>query len=105
MAYEENGIGTRAIAKTLSVLETVSRRTPMKINSFRYFVQEILATPDPRNLAWQKKQLEGIMDRIRYRDIGRADCSSVEFLEDVKCACAREGIIFNDDFYNELVVQ
>jgi hypothetical protein len=102
-AYEENGIGTIAIAKTLSVLETVSRRTPTKINSFRYFVQEILATPDSKNRARQKKQLEKIVARIRYSSVGRGDYSSIDFLDDVKCACVREGIVFNDDLYNELV--
>ena len=71
----------------------------IQVLSFR----EILVVPDPRNRAWQKKQLGKIVARIRDSSVGRADYSSVDFLEDVKCACAREGVVFNDDLYNELV--
>jgi hypothetical protein len=83
--------------------ETVTQRTPVKINSFKYFVKEILALPDPRNRAWQKKQLEKIVRRIRDNSVGRADHSGIDFLEDVKYASAREGISFDDDIFNELV--
>jgi hypothetical protein len=37
------------------------------------------------------------------RTVGRADYSAIDFLEDVKCACAREGVRFDDDIFNELV--
>jgi len=29
--------------------------------------------------------------------------SEIDFREDVKCACAREGVAFNNDIFNELV--
>ena len=29
--------------------------------------------------------------------------SAIDFLEDIKCACAREGIQFDDDIFNELI--
>jgi hypothetical protein len=90
-------------SKIISVLDAVTRRTPTKINSFRYFVKEILTVPDGRNRAWQKKQLEKIIVRIRDCSIGHSEYSSVDFLEDAKCACAREGVVFRDDIYNELV--
>jgi hypothetical protein len=32
--------------------------TPTRIKSFTYFVREIVAPPDPRNRAWQKKRLK-----------------------------------------------
>jgi hypothetical protein len=102
-AYEENRLDTIPAGKIISVLEAVVRRTPTKINSFRYFIKEILAVPDGRNRAWQKKQLEKIVRRIRGNSVGRADYSSVDLLEDVKCACAWEGIVFHDDIYNEMV--
>ncbi len=59
--------------------------------------------PDPRNRAWQKKQLEIIVMRIRHSSVSRADYSSVDFLEDVKCACAREAAVVDDDLHNELI--
>ncbi len=81
----------------------MARRTPAKINSFRYFVKEIVAVPDPRNRAWQKKQLEKIVRRIRDNSVGREGYSRIDFVEDVKCACAREGVAFDHDLFNELV--
>jgi len=102
-AYEENDLGRVPAAKMISVLQAVTRRTPTKINSLKYFVKEILALPDRRNRAWQKKQLEKIVSRVRDCSVGLSEYSGVDFLEAVKCACVREGVVFNDDIYNELV--
>ena len=60
-------------------------------------MKEIVAIPDLRNRAWQKKRLEKIVRRIRDSTIGHADYSAIDFLENVKYACAREGIRFDDD--------
>ena len=70
--------------KIVSVLEAVARRTPTKINSFKYFVKEIIAPPDPRNRAWQKKRLEKIVNKVRDISVGRAGYSMADFVEDVK---------------------
>lgn len=102
-AYEQNKIGNVPLAKIISVLEAVVRRTPTKINSFRYFVKEIAAQPDPRNRAWQKKRLEKIVHRIRDISVGCSSYSMADFVDDVKCSCAREGIVFENDLFNELV--
>jgi len=102
-AYEQYGIRNVPAAKIISVLESVIRRTPTKINSFKYFVKEITAQPDPRNRAWQKKRLKKIVHKIRDISAGRAGYSTSDFLEDVKCSCAREGIAFDNDVFNELV--
>jgi hypothetical protein len=59
--------------------------------------------PDGRNRTWLRRRLEKIVQRIRDNSVGRAEYSSIDFREDVKCACAREGIVFDDDIYNELV--
>jgi hypothetical protein len=101
-AFQENGLDRIPVDKIISVLETVTRRTPTKINSFRYYLKEILAVPDRRSRAWRKKHFEKIVLRIRDNSVGRADYSSIDFLEDVKCACAREGVPFDDDLFNEL---
>jgi hypothetical protein len=101
--YEKHGLGQMPADKIVSVLEAVLQRIPTKINSFRYFIKEILAVPERRNRAWQKNQLEKIVRKIRDSSVGRAGYSGIDFLQDVKCACAWEGIVFNDDIYNKLV--
>lgn len=102
-AYKQNSIADVPPAKIVSVLETVVRRTPTKINSFKYFVKEITAQPDSRNRSWQKKRLERIVHKIRDISVGRGDYSMADFVEDVKCSCAREGVVFENDLFNELV--
>ena len=101
-AYYKNGIDRIPIGRTLVALEAVSGRTPAKINSFKYFIKEILATPDPRNRIWRKKQLEKIVQRIRDNSVGLAGFSYSDFVEEIKCACAREGVPFDNDIFNEL---
>jgi hypothetical protein len=101
--YVQNGIANISATKIASVVETVVRRTPTKINSFKYFVKEITAQPDPRNRALQKKRLEKIVHKIRDISVGRSSYSMADFVEDVKCSCAREGIVFENDLFNELV--
>jgi hypothetical protein len=102
-AYEQNSIANVPPEKIILIMETVVRRTPTKINSFKYFVKEITAQPDPRNRAWQKKRLEKIVHKVRDISVGRANYSTADFVEDVKCSCAREGIVFENDLFNELV--
>lgn len=102
-SYAQNEIAKIPIEKVVAVMETVSRRTPAKINSFRYFVKEILAVPDPSKRSWQKKQLEKIVRTIRDSAVGRRNYSGIDLIEDAKCACAREGVIFDNDLFNELV--
>ena len=102
-AYNENGIEKLPADKIISAMEAVARRTSAKIRSFNYFVREIVTLRDPRNRAWQKKQLEKIVRRIRDTSVGRAGYSRIDFTDDVKCACAREGLPFDNDIFNELV--
>ncbi len=101
--YLQNNIANLPTTKIVSVLETVARRTPTKINSFKYFVKEIIAQPDPRNRAWQKKRLERIVHKIRDISVGGSGYSMADFVEDVKCNCAREGIVLENDLFNELM--
>ena len=101
--YAEHGLVQVPVERIISALEAVSQRSPVKINSFKYFVKEITALPDPHNRARQKKQLGNIVRRIRDNSVGRADYSEIDFREDVKGACAREGVPFDHDIYNELV--
>jgi hypothetical protein len=100
--YANHGLNQLPVEKIISALEAVSQRSPVKINSFRYFIKEITALADPRNRARQKKQLGNIVRKIRDNSVGRAEYSEIDFREDVKHACAREGVVFNDDIFNEL---
>ena len=101
--YEQNGFGKVPATKIISVIEAVVQRTPTKINSFKYFVKEITVQPDPRNRAWQKKRLEKVVHKIRDISVGHSGYSMADFVEDVRCSCAREGIPFDNDVFNELV--
>ncbi len=98
-AFQEIGLDRIPVDMIISVLETVTRRTPTKINSFRHYLKEILAVPNRRSRAWRKKQLEKIVIRVRDSSVGRTDYSSVDFLEDVKCACGDEAVPFDDDLF------
>jgi hypothetical protein len=69
----------------------------------KYFVKEIKAQPDPRNRTWQKKRLEKILQKIRDISVGRSDCSMSDFVEDVKCSRACEGVPFDNDAFNESI--
>ena len=102
-AYNENGIKKLPVDKIISAMEAVPGRTSAKIRSFKYFVQEIVTLRDPHNRASQKKRLEKIVRRTRDSSVGRAGYSGIDFVEDVKCACAREGVPFDHDIFNELV--
>lgn len=100
--YTENGLRRVPAGKIISVIEAVTQRTPAKVNSLAYFVKEILALTAPRNRAWQKKQLEKIVRRTRDNSIGRAHYSTGDFVEDVKHACAREAVNFDNDLFCEI---
>ncbi len=54
------------------------------------------------NRAWHKKQFEKLVRRIQENSVGRADYSTGDFIEDVKSACAREAVTFDNDIFNEL---
>ncbi len=101
-SYEQNRLRTVPAGKIVSALEAVANRTPAKINSFRYFVKALARSENPRSRAWRKKKLERIVRRIRENAVGRSDYSTSDFIEDVKRACARESITFDNDILNEL---
>jgi hypothetical protein len=102
-AFRENGLRKLPVEKIISAIEAVAQRTPAKINSFRYFIQELVALPDPSSRAWRKKQLEKVVRRIRENAVGRTDYTVGDFVDDVKRACGREAIPFDNDIFNDLV--
>ncbi len=104
-AYDQNGLRAVSAEKIVSAMEAVASRTPVKINSFRYLVRALTRADNPRSRAWQKKQLEMVVQRIRENAVGRADYSTSDFVEDVKRACAREAVPFDNEIFNELAEQ
>jgi hypothetical protein len=101
-AYDQNGLRAMPAEKIVSAMVAVASRTPAKINSFRYFVRALARADNPRSRAWRKKQLEKVVRRISENAVGRADYSTSDFTEDVKRACARESVPFDNDILNEL---
>ena len=73
--YEENGLRKLPTETIISAVEAVAQRTPVRINSFRYFVQELVALPYPGNRAWRKRQLGKIFRRVQEHSVGSADYS------------------------------
>lgn len=102
-AYADNRIADIPADRVVSALEAVSQRTPARVNSFNYFVKSIVAADPPRNRAWHRKQLDRIIRAARDKSVGLAGGTIADLAEDVKCACTREGVVFDNDLFNQLV--
>ena len=48
----------------------------------------------------RKKALTAIVKRIRESHMGAHNYGTADFVFDVKEACAREGVIFDNDLFN-----
>jgi hypothetical protein len=101
-AWKESGLNQEPSDRVISVMEAVVRRTPSRVNSFRYFIREILASRNPANRAWRKKQLLKIVKTVRENAVGHAHYSTIDFLEDVKGAFVRQGVQFDNDLFDAL---
>ncbi len=102
-SYRENGIKAVPLAKVLTVMQAVKQRSLTWINSFNYFVREILDTNAPRNLQQQSQALKEIIKRVRDLHVGAHHYTIADFVFDVKRACAREGILFDNDLFNSIL--
>jgi hypothetical protein len=101
-AYTENAIHRIPASKATATMQAVTHRSGARINSFNYFVKEMVASQDPRNGQQQKRALTKIMKRIRDLHVGAHNYSIVDFVDDVKRACAREDVVFDNDVFNSL---
>ena len=81
----------------------MSQRTPARVNSFNYFVKSIAEAAQPKNRAWHRKQLERIVRAVQENSVGGAGGTIADLADEVKHACAREAVIFDNNFFNELV--
>jgi DNA-binding Lrp family transcriptional regulator len=102
-AYLENDIQQISLDQVKSVLLAVAERAGSRINSFSYFVKEILATKDSRTMGARRKALAAIVKTVRDNHVGHANYSMSDFVYDVKAACARSGVVFDNDFFDAVV--
>jgi|WetSurMetagenome_2_1015567.scaffolds.fasta_scaffold67161_2 DNA-binding Lrp family transcriptional regulator len=102
-AYEKvKHVKTEKINQAIIAAKTRAASRP---NSFSYFVKETLdqANPSSQSRTARKHALKKIIDRIRYLHIGAHNYTNIDFIEDVKIACTREGVAFDNDLFNELM--
>jgi DNA-binding Lrp family transcriptional regulator len=103
LAYEKvKHVRTEKIVQAIISAKARSASCP---NSFSYFVKEILdqANPSSQSRISRKHALKKIVDRIRSLHIGGHNYTAIDLIEDVKIACAREGVSFDNDLFNELI--
>jgi hypothetical protein len=103
VSYLRHHINQLPIEKVKTVIQTVFERAECRINSFAYFVKEILAINDQRTLGGRRKALTGIIRRVRENHMGLASYGVADLVFDVKSACAREGVMFDNDLFDELI--
>ena len=101
-SYQQNGIGKIPLPKVLGVMQAVKQRSLTRINSFNYFVKEILDTTSPRNHMCQSQSLAEIIKRVRDLHVGANRYTIADFVFDVKRACAREGVLFDNALFNSI---
>lgn len=102
-AYIENSVEQISFDKLKSVMLAVSERAGSRINSFAYFVKEILATTTPGTITARKRALATIVKRVRDNHVGLANYGIADFVYDVKSACIREGVVFDNDFFSQVI--
>ena len=102
--YLENGIQQILLDQVKSVLLAVAERAGSRINSFSYFVKEILATKDSKTLGGaRKKALAAIVKTVRENHVGAVNYGMPDFVYDVKAGCARDGVVFDNDLFNAVL--
>jgi len=101
-AYTQNPIATVPITRALEIMQGVKQRCGGRINSFNYFVKEMVKGSDPVNRQYQRRALAKIVKRVRDLRVGAHNYGIADFVFDVKEACAREGVIFDNDLFNSL---
>ena len=102
-AYREHGIQQYGLEHVEAIMEAVAERAPERINSFNYFVREIVTAARPESRGARRRRLEQIVRRIQQLHVGAPHYGIADLAEDVKRACAREGIPFDPDLFNEII--
>jgi hypothetical protein len=102
-AYEK--VKNVPIEKIIQAIISAKARSASRPNSFSYFIKEILdqANPSFQSRNSRKHALMRIVDRIRSLHVGAHNYTAIDFIEDVKIACAHEGVCFDNALFNELI--
>jgi hypothetical protein len=103
VTYLQHHVDQVAVEKVKMVIQTVFQRAESRVNSFAYFVKEILALNDSRTLGVRRKALVAIIRRVRENHMGLSNYGIPDLVFDVKNACAREGVIFDNDLFNDAI--
>ena len=103
VSYFQYQVDQIPVEKVKAVIQAVFQRAECRINSFTYFVKEIVASMEKGTTIGRRKKLAAILHRVRENHIGSAQYSISELVFDVKAACAREGMVFDNDLFNELL--
>jgi hypothetical protein len=85
-------------------MRLIYERSIEPIGSFAYFTKAVLkATQEHQQTrAAHKRNLEKIIGRIRANRAG-ARATLADLIEDIKRACARDNVIYNNDLVNEIL--
>ncbi|MGH9424831.1 MAG: helix-turn-helix domain-containing protein [Terriglobia bacterium] len=103
VSYLQHRIDHVPVEKLKTVIQTVFERAECRINSFAYFVKEILGTNNQRTLGGRREALAGIIRRVRENHMGLSTYGMADLVFDVKNACVREGVVFDNDLFNQLI--
>ena len=102
VSYFQHSVDRIPIEKVKNVIQAVHERADARINSFAYFVKEILAVDDCQTKGGRRKALAAIVKRVQEIHCGQAGYTAADLVYDIKATCAREGVIFDADLFNEI---
>lgn len=93
------------LATIEQAIQLAKQRATNRPNSFNYFVKEILNLADPstQSRTQQKKALAKIVQQVKTVHTGAAHYGIADLAADVKDACVRQNILFNNDLFNEIL--
>jgi hypothetical protein len=100
--YQEiSEVPIQAIEQGIRLAANRAKTTP---NSLAYFKAEILRQVTPQQSRSQQKQaIKEIVDRYRNLKAGSRTYTIADLCANVKEACLKEGVAFNDDLFSEII--
>jgi hypothetical protein len=103
VSYFQYQVDQIPVETVKAVIQAVFQRAESRINSFSYFVKEIVASTEKGTAGRRRKKLAAILHSVRENHVGSAEYSISDLVFDVKAACAREGVVFDNDLFNQLL--
>src|SRR5262249_58313664 len=78
-AYTTSAVSLIPVNQAVETMLAVKQRCGSRINSFNYFVKEILNTSDPHNRRLWRRAIAKIMKRVRDAHVGAENCGIADF--------------------------